>query len=135
MSNAESAAEQTKIKTESILRQLNDEWVKALVRRDGATLDRIMADDFFFAYPLEGDDKAGFIADVSSGELRVEYLNRDHVNVRIWDSTAVVTARDVAKWFYQGREWSGNYKIISVYANRTDEWKLVAVQACHIVLA
>jgi hypothetical protein len=133
MSDGESAAEASKIKTESLLRQLNDEWVKALVRRDGATLDRIMADDFFFAYPLEGDEKSEFIDGVASGELRVEYLNRDHVNVRIWGNTAVVTARDIAKWFYQGREWSGNYKIIHVYANRENEWKLVAVQACHII--
>jgi hypothetical protein len=133
MSNVESAAEISKIETETLLRQLNDEWVKALVRRDGVTLDRIMADDFFFAYPLEGDEKAEFIADVASGALVVEYLNRDHVNVRIWGNTAVVTARDVAKWFYQGREWSGNYKIIHVYSNRNSEWKLVAVQACHII--
>ncbi len=48
---------------------MNDDWVKALVRADGATLDRIMADDFFFAYPMEGDDKAQFIGDVISGDV------------------------------------------------------------------
>jgi ketosteroid isomerase-like protein len=133
MSGHESAAEASRIETEGLLRQLNDEWVKALVRCDVVTLDRIMADDFLFAYPLEGDDKSEFIDSVASGHLRVEYLNRDHVNVRIWGATAVVTARDAAKWFYQGREWSGNYKIIHVYSNRGDEWKLVAVQACHII--
>ena len=41
---------------------MNEEWVKAL-SRDGATLDRLMAEDFVFSYPLEGDDKAQFIAD------------------------------------------------------------------------
>lgn len=127
------SAEASRVETESLLRQLNDEWVKALVRRDADTLDRIMADDFFFAYPLEGDDKREFIGDVASGDLRVEYLNRDHVNVRIWEDTAIVTARDEAKWFYQGREWSGNYKIIHVYARRENQWRLVAVQACHII--
>jgi ketosteroid isomerase-like protein len=132
MSGSE-AAEASRVETESLLRQLNDEWVKALVRRDAATLDRIMADDFFFAYPLEGDDKREFIGDVASGDLRVEYLNRDHVNVRIWEGTAIVTARDEAKWFYQGREWSGNYKIIHVYSRRENQWRLVAVQACHII--
>jgi ketosteroid isomerase-like protein len=132
MSNQQSAPDQSKIETEALLRQLNDEWVKALVRRDGITLDRIMADDFFFAYPLEGDDKAQFINDVVSGDLRVEYLNRENVSVRIRGATAVLTGKDSAKWFYKGHEWSGNYKIINVYSKRDDEWHLIAVQACHI---
>ena len=133
MSSQQSAADESKMEIEAMLRQLNDEWVKALVRRDGVTLNRIMADDFFFAYPFEGDDKDQFINDVVSGDVVVEYLNRENVSVRIWGETAVVTARDSAKWFYQGREWSGNYKIIHVYSHRDEEWKLVAVQACHIL--
>jgi hypothetical protein len=131
MSN-QSAHELSKIETEAMLRQLNDDWVKALVRRDGAALDRIMANDFLFAYPLEGDDKEEFINEVVSGDLVVEHINRDNVSVRIWGGTAVLTAKDSAKWFYRGREWTGHYKIIQVYSCREDEWKLVAVQACHI---
>jgi len=129
----ESSAQPTsKIKIEQLLRQLNDEWVKALVRGDGETLDRIMADDFFFAYPFEGDDKAQLISDVASGDVRVEHLNRENVGVRIWGSTAVLTAKDSARWFYQGRDFSGHYKIIHVYTYRDDRWQLVSVQACPI---
>ena len=132
MSNQPPTTRHSKTETEALLRQLNDEWVKALVRRDGETLDRIMAEDFFFAYPLEGDDRAQFVSDVVSGDLRVEYLNRENVSVRIWGSAAVLTGKDSAKWFYKGHEWSGNYKIINVYSQRNDEWRLVSVQACHI---
>ncbi|HAF22274.1 MAG TPA: hypothetical protein DHU55_16460 [Blastocatellia bacterium] len=129
----ESSAQPTsKIKIEQLLRQLNDEWVKALVRGDGETLDRIMADDFFFAYPFEGDDKAQLISDVASGDVRVEHLNRENVGVRIWGSTAVLTAKDSARWFYQGRDFSGHYKIIHVYTYRDDRWQLVSVQACPL---
>jgi ketosteroid isomerase-like protein len=123
-------AQPSHIEIEQQLRQMNDEWVKALVRGDAATLDRIMADDFVFTYPLEGDDKTQFITDVVSGDLNVEYLNRENVSVRIWGNTAVLTGLDSAKWFYQGREFSGQYKIVHVYANRDNEWRLVAVQAC-----
>lgn len=125
-------AESPKIEVEQELRQMNDEWVKALVRGDGATLDRIMAEDFFFAYPMEGDDKAQFISDVTSGNVRVEFLNRDNVRVRVWGSTAVLTAKDSAKWFYGGRDFSGHYKIIHVYSQRDGRWQLVSVQACPI---
>lgn len=121
-----------RIETERQLRQMNDEWVKALVRGDAATLDRLMADDFFFAYPLEGDDKAQFIADVVSGDVKVEYLNRENVSVRIWGNTALLTGRDSARWYYKGRDVSGHYKIVSVFAQREDRWQLVSIQACPI---
>jgi ketosteroid isomerase-like protein len=125
-------ANSERIKVEQHLRQMNDEWVKALVRRDSATLDRIMADDFVFAYPMEGDDKAQFIGDVTSGSILVEYLNRENVTVHIWGSTAALTAKDSAKWFYNGREFSGQYKIVHLYAERDGQWRLVLVQACPI---
>src|SRR5947208_5624341 len=114
------------IEIEQHVRQLNDEWVKAMVRADAATLERIMADDFFFTYPLEGDDKAQFIADVTSGYLKIdvtsgylkiEHISREQVNVRIFGSSAVLTARDSATWLYHGREFSGQYKVISVFTD------------------
>ena len=130
MSNEPSAAPVSRIEIEQLLRQMNDEWVKALVRADGATLDRIMADDFFFAYPMEGDDKAQFIGDVVSGDVKVEFLTRENIGVRIWGSTAVLTGKDTAKWYYKGRDFSGHYKIIHVYSLRDERWQLVSVQAC-----
>ncbi len=132
MPNAEDQQSDSTIQIEQQLRQMNDEWVKALVRGDGETLDRIMADDFVFTYPLEGDDKAQFINDVVSGDLNVLQLTRENVGVRIWGHTAVLTGLDSAKWSYQGRDFSGKYKIVHVYANRDDRWQLVAVQACPI---
>ena len=132
MSDAQSAALTPKIQTEQLLRQMNDDWVKALVRRDEATLEHIMADDFFFTYPLEGDDKTQFISDVMSGDLIVEHLTRHQLGVRIFGSTAVLTSRDSAKWIYRGHEIEGHYKVIQVYSERDHRWRLVAVQACPI---
>jgi ketosteroid isomerase-like protein len=118
------------IEVEQLIRQLNDEWVKAVMRRDGETLNRIMADDFFFTYPLEGDDKAQFIADVTSGDLKIKHISREQLSVRVFGSTAVLTARDSATWLYHGRELSGQYKIISVFTERAGRWQLCAFQAC-----
>lgn len=114
------------------VRQLNDDWVKAMVRADAETLNRIMADDFYFTYPLEGDDKAQFIGDVTSGDLKIEHIQREQLSVRVFGSTAVLTARDSATWLYHGRELAGQYKIISVFTERDGQWQLCAVQACPI---
>lgn len=120
----------TTIEIEQLVRQLNDEWVKAMVRRDANTLNRIMADDFYFTYPLEGDDKAQFISDVTSGDLKIEHISREQTNVRVFGRTAVLTARDSATWLYHGRELTGQYKILAVFADRNGQWQLCAIQAC-----
>jgi ketosteroid isomerase-like protein len=118
------------IEVEQLIRQLNDDWVKAIMRADVETLNRVMADDFFFTYPLEGDDKAQFIADVTSGDLKIAHISREQLSVRVFGSTAVLTARDSATWLYHGRELSGQYKIISIFAERAGRWQLCAFQAC-----
>jgi len=123
---------QTAIEIEQLIRQLNDDWVKAIMRADVETLNRVMADDFFFTYPLEGDDKAQFIADVTSGDLKIAHISREQLSVRVFNSTAVLTARDSATWLYHGRELAGQYKIMSVFAERAGRWQLCAVQACPI---
>lgn len=117
---------------EQQVRQLNDDWVKAMMRGDAETLDRIMADDFFFSYPLEGDDKTQFISDITSGDLKIEHLTREQLSVRVFGSTAVLTARDSATWLYRGRELSGQYKVIKVFVERGGRWQLCVVQACPI---
>jgi len=120
------------IQVEQQVRQLNDEWVKALVRGDGETLNRIMADDFILTYPLEGDDKADFIGGVTSGDLKIEHLSREQVSVRVFGHTAILMARDAATWLYHGREISGHYKVIMIYTLRDGHWQLCAAQACPI---
>jgi ketosteroid isomerase-like protein len=128
--NESTKAQQGTIEVEQHLRQLNDEWVKAVVRGDAETLNRVMADDFIFTYPLEGDDKAQFIADITSGDLKIEHITREQLSVRVFGSTAVLAARDSATWLYHGRELSGQYRVILIYSNREDKWQLCAVQAC-----
>src|SRR5947199_9071859 len=98
------------IQVEQQVRQLNDEWVKALVRGDGETLNRIMADDFILTYPLEGDDKADFIGGVTSGDLKNEHLSRGQVSVRVFSHTAIPMAPDSATWPDHGGRISGNDK-------------------------
>src|SRR5438477_2110941 len=130
MDAAAQHSQRSTIEIEQHVRQLNDEWVKAMVRADAEALKRIMSDDFYFTYPLEGDDKTQFISDVTSGDLKIKHIAREQLNVRVFGTTAVLTARDSATWLYHGRELAGQYKILSVYAERDGRWQLCAVQAC-----
>lgn len=113
------------------IKRMNEEWVTALEARDIASLDRIMADDFIFTHPMEGDDKGQFISDVEAGDVRVEHMGRENVIVRIFGDTAVLSCRDTATWQYKGRDFTGVYKTLHIYSRREGRWQLVAIQSCH----
>ena len=119
---------------EQQLRRMNDEWVDAVVRGDTAILNRLMDEGCIFSYVLDGDDRAQFIADIESGDLRVASLKRDHVEVSIYGSTGVLIAFDTADWNYKGQHIQGHYRSIHVYAERDGEWQIVAIQASPISL-
>ncbi len=130
MESASQHSPRSTIEIEQHIRQLNDDWVKAIVRADKDTLERVMADDFYFTYPLEGDDKTQFIDDSTSGDLKIQHIVREHLTVRVFGNTAVLTARDSATWLYHGRELAGQYKIITVFSERDGRWQVCAIQAC-----
>ena len=117
---------------EQKLGQINKEWVAALERGDTATLNRLMAEDCIFSYALDGDDKAQFISDIDSGNLRVASIKRDNVEVRIYGPTGVLLAYDTADWRYKGQHIQGYYRIIHVYSQHDGEWQIVAIQASPI---
>jgi ketosteroid isomerase-like protein len=122
----------TAVEAKQKLKEINQQWVAALVRRDTALLNHLMAEDCIFSYALDGDDRAQFISDIDSGDLQVAFLERDTLEVRIYGSTGVVIAYDTADWRYKGRRIQGNYRTMHVYAERDGLWQIVAIQASPI---
>jgi len=118
--------------TESEIRRINQQWVNALVRGDTATLNSLMDEGCVFSYALEGDDRDQFIGDIGSGDLKVESLKRENVEIRIYGSAGVLVAFDTADWRYKGRHIRGYYRTMQVYAERDGVWQIVAVHASPI---
>jgi hypothetical protein len=131
---AESEESPPEIQVEQKLRRFNQEWVDALIQGDTATLNRLMDEGCMFTYVLDGDDRAQFIADIESGDLRVASLKRDNVEVRIYGSTGVLIAHDYADWRYKGSHIQRHYRTIHVYAERKGNWQIVAIQSSPLSL-
>ncbi len=117
---------------EQILRQMNEEWVAALIQKDTATLHRLMDDRCVFTDALTGQEKAEFIADIEIGDVQVNTMSRDNVEIRVYDGAAIMTSLDTADWQYKGHHMKGYYRTMHVYAKRAAGWQIVAIQSSRI---
>jgi ketosteroid isomerase-like protein len=115
------------ISDEDEVRRIEIEWGDAFERRDMATLDHLMADEYILTDPLGNvRTKAESLAAIKTSELLFESTNSDDVNVRINGDTAVVTGRSTFKGRYRGWSMTGQYQYTDVLVKRHGSWKAVS---------
>jgi len=106
---------------------------EAVLRRDTAALERVLADDFLGVNPVGKDlTRADVIAQITSPEAQWESLRHEDIRVRVFGDCAVVTARSVVKARHQGREASGRFRYLRVWVRRQGRWQAVAAQSTSI---
>ena len=114
------------ISAEDEVRQVEIEWGDAFEQRDVATLDRLMADEYFLTDPLGVvRSKAETIAAIQRNVL-FQSTKSDSVNVRVNGDTAVVTGRSTFRGRYKGWSMAGQYQYTDVLVKRRGSWKAVA---------
>jgi len=111
---------------EDEVRRMEWEWGEAFERKDVATLDRMMADEYILTDPLGNvRSKAESLAALKSNEVNFESTKSDDVSVRINGDTAVVTGRSTFRGRYKGWSMSGQYQYTDILVKRRGEWKAV----------
>lgn len=116
------------------LTQMDREWIEAIQKKDAATLERIIADDWVGIDMNEGRrwTKAETIAELKSEENRIESFTLDSAQVRVFGDVAVVTGGDTRKSQYEGTDSSGRYVWTDVYVKRDGRWQAVASQWARV---
>jgi Domain of unknown function (DUF4440) len=118
---------------EQTLIQMEQDWSQADIKKDSATLDRILAEDWI-GIDFEGTvlNKAQALKGIASdsGSLQTTVL-RD-VKVRVYGSTAVVTGTDTEKGQFHGRDSSGKYLWTDVFVHRNGRWQAVSSQSTKL---
>ena len=112
---------------ENEVRRIESDWGDAFERKDMATLDRLMADDYILTDPLGiVRTKAESLAAIETSALLFESTESDNVNVRINGDTAVVTGRSTFKGRYKGWPMAGKYQYTDVLVKRRGSWTAVS---------
>jgi ketosteroid isomerase-like protein len=113
---------------EQTLKQLEHEWGQAVDKKEIAALDKILADDWISLSPEGAVTKAQTLADVKSGDLKVEPVSTVEMKVRDFGAVAVVTGSEDDKSSYKGKDTSGRYTWMDVFVKRNGRWQAVASQ-------
>ena len=118
---------------EQAVRQLLNEVPTALERADTAALDRIYAENYTLVNEFgELTTKAPRLAAIKSGELKLESVSFDEVNIRLYGNTAVATFRVTQKGQFKGQAIGGQLRATSTYVKMKGRWQLVASQNTRI---
>jgi ketosteroid isomerase-like protein len=118
--------------TEQALMQMERDWTAAALKKDTATLDKILADDWAGQNPAGVATKGETLADLKSGDAKLESETLGDMKVRVFGDTAVVTGSDDEKSSYKGKDTSGHYTWTDVFVKRHGRWQAVASQGTVI---
>jgi ketosteroid isomerase-like protein len=112
---------------EQAIRKLDNERIQAQIHADAAALDRIYADDFIGVGPSGTvRTKPQVIADFTSGDLRLQSITTDDVQVRVYGNAAVETGRSTMDGQDQGKTVPRDTRFTRVWIKQQGRWQLVA---------
>ena len=111
------------------VREAAEAWTTAVVKQDGAALQRLLADDLIFVHSGGGtpQNKAQYIASPENSDY--DALPLRDISIRIYGDTAVLSAFLDTK--HKGREPSP-VKTLQIFKRNNGQWQLAAFQATRI---
>jgi ketosteroid isomerase-like protein len=113
---------------EQALMQMERDWTDAALKKDAAALDKILADDWVGQGPTGIATKAQALADLKSGDNKLDSQTLGEMKVRVFGNTAVVTGSDDEKSSYKGKDTGGHYVWTDIFVKRNGRWQAVASQ-------
>lgn len=112
---------------EQELIKLENDWLQAFFKNDGAFAERFLADDYM-GTDEHGDirNRTQTITEIMAGAHLSTSGELDNVKVRVYGDAAVVTGRHIMKGLFQGKEFRSPYLWTDIFIKRGGRWQCVA---------
>ncbi len=119
--------------TEQAVMRIEHELLNAILKGDPSANERYLADTYVFTGP-DGtvENKSQAIADLKSGDLKLQSASLDGAKVQVYGDTAVVTYISTDKGTFKGKDISGKTRWTDVFVNRNGRWQVVASHGCML---
>ena len=118
----------------SDIEKLDDRWGKAIVSRDAAVLDKLLADDLIYGHASGVlDTKATYLGKIRSGKQVYATLERKNVSVRILDANNAMTH----SWMHvtgvnQDGKFDDRVMMLHIWTKRNGAWQLAGHQTARV---
>ena len=116
--------------TQQLIAGFEKEWVAAILAKDTAAIDRLLADDFIGTTNSQKYSKEEAVADVKTGGH--ESLQLDNIDVRVYGDTAIATMDQEEKSRHDSEDFSGHYLFTNVWVKLDGKWRAVASHGSRI---
>ena len=112
----------------AVIIKLENDWAKALIKRDKTVFNKLLADDFFYTENEKMYSRAEVIKAVMSESETVEKAYNEDMQVHIKDKTAIVTGWLFVNGKSEGVDFKRKYRFTDIWYNKNGNWKLIAAQ-------
>ena len=120
-------------KSEQELMKVLDQLTEAYLRADTDVINRIYADDCIITGSTGAVmTKADLVKHLKSGAVKYGSYERDDLLLRLYGTTAVISAAVTSKSMSQGRESTGRSRVVTVWVKQGGKWRLVSGQGTPI---
>ncbi len=115
------------------VKQVEHDWTDAMKAGDADKLGQIIADDWVALGPDgKKETKQAFIADFKSGKSKDESFEFGPMTVKVIGNVAIVQGSDTEKSMSAGKDSSGKYVWMDVFAKRDGNWVAVRSQLAKV---
>ncbi|MFL5495483.1 MAG: nuclear transport factor 2 family protein [Gemmatimonadales bacterium] len=114
-----------------------DRFFQALLKGDGASLERVLAPDFLLIDVMTGSEipRAVLLELVGSRQLVFESVERIDARVRLYGEAAVVTGQTRMQGNYGDQHFGAHSRYTHVYLRAGNAWRLASAQGTPIAAA
>jgi ketosteroid isomerase-like protein len=115
--------------TVASIKQLEHDWVAATKANDMDKLGQILADDWTGIGP-DGEKmtKQAYLDMYTSGKSKIESIDLGSMDVKVIGTVAIVQGTDKEKSTLDGKDSSGKYAWMDVFAKRDGKWVAIRSQ-------
>ena len=113
--------------------KMEQKRLRAVIEADMPTLNAIYADDFFYNTSSGPSlTKSEYLPRYASGELKVNAVDSEARDIRIYDNTALVTGIAHVTLTTKGETKTVHLRYLNVWVKRAKGWQLVARQGTNL---
>jgi ketosteroid isomerase-like protein len=125
--------------TEQELIRLEHEWVEAIAQCDAATLNRLIADDFFIAGWLPNGqlgDKQTYVEDcLRVVDVLEPAYSFDSWRIKEYGDVVIVNSVFECHAVVAGREWGGIFLLTDVWIKEDGRWRAATRHSSPVLTA